>query len=410
MGSQARLVMVVLATMVASVFMTKTVDAQILGTRDTWAVSDFEAKNGVSQAVGTTAAESVFNALENTEKYDLQSLDVIRRYAGDLGYVMPVTDATRLKRLGEASQSSRMVYGEVYAAQVVDVDGGRQGQVAIRVLVLNVASGRIVNGAAVSGMSDKRDASTPDETLLRQAFESASYAAVEAIQARTIPQATVLNIIGEQILINRGSTSGFKVGDRLVLTRGTQLVAEATVTEMDADSAYLRVSRSYSGVRPGDKTESVVDVPIPTGNFNSNGSAQTTRPRSRGGNNNGVITALIVIALGILLFSQGSGGNNPAAANVTAEAMLNTGVTPGVRISWTRDRFFRGNENPFAWQVYREGVQTPVAVVPGQASFAIDDVLGSNSPGPSRPDYDFGGQIGGTECNNGSAPEGSATP
>jgi hypothetical protein len=142
----------------------------------------------------------------------------------------------------------------------------------------------------------------------------------------------------------------------------------------------------------------VFDVPTLRDNWSRSGQAQVSRER-RGGSNSGLVSLLLVLGLLAFLLFQGKGSNQDAVNNVFAEAVMQSNDVPGVRISWTRDSFFRGNNSgPVYYQVWRNGVNNvPVAVVPGTQANAIDDTLGSDAPVEW---YDFGGIIGGSRCDN----------
>jgi len=388
-----------LIAFVAVAMAPRTAYAQVVTAGEPVGVVDFVGKNGVDNAFGVQAAQAILDVMEDNPRFQMETLDRAYREMEDLGLVGPLESTRDLIRLGQAMEVGKIVHGEVYAARISEVGNGRRAEVSVRVLMTSVASGRVVNGAAVAGISAVRDAAVPDEQLLSDAFAAMAFDAMSQISSRTLPNAAVLNVLGGEVLLNRGETSGLKQGMALIITRGDQLVADATVSSTDADSAYVRVTRSYVGVRPGDKAEPLFTVPIPQSTINPDGSVKTRNNRS-GGNNNAVIGVVVLLVVAGLLFGQGRGSNNVAANNVTVEALTVSANNPGVKISWKRDAFFRGTQSGFAWQVYRNNNVTPVAVVDGSQSFAFDDLLGTHAPSDAGIGMFSGDELqGGITCN-----------
>jgi len=389
-----------LIAFVAVAMAPRTAYAQVVTAGEPVGVVDFVGKNGVDNAFGVQAAQAVLDVMEDNPRFQMETLDRAYREMEDLGLVGPLESTRDLIRLGQAMEVGKIVHGEVYAARITEVGNGKRAEVSVRVLMTSVASGRVVNGAAVAGTSAVRDNSFEDEQLLSDAFAAMAFDAMSQISSRTLPNAAVLNVLGGEVLLNRGETSGLKQGMTLIITRGDQLVADATVSSTDADSAYVRVTRSYVGVRPGDKAEPLFTVPIPQSTINPDGSVKTRNNRS-GGNNNAVIGVVVLLVVAGLLFGQGRGSNNVAANNVTVEALTVSANNPGVKISWKRDAFFRGTQSGFAWQVYRNNNVTPVAVVAGAQSFAFDDLLGTNAPNENGIGMFSGAELeGGITCND----------
>lgn len=368
-----------------------------------WAVIEFKVKGGQGEGLGRQAAEAMANGLGGNEAFEILPIDTASRQAGDLGLVEPVTESKNLIRLGQALEVERIIHGEVIDAVVRDVAGGKQGFVGLRVMVTNVASGRVVNGAAIVGKSDVRSGDVSNEQLIREAFNDAAFLASSQVLGRNVAQATILSILDDKVLMNRGATSGYGNGQRVVITRRGQFVAEATVTQLSPDDAYLRVQGMDSiGIRPGDKVEPLFEVPniVAVG---PQGEAQVRGGR-RSSDNSGIVATLILLVVVGFLVGGGKGGNNVGAGGVTAEAMIVSPNNPGIRVSWRRDSFFRGQQSVQLWQVYKLGVQTPVAVVPGDRGFAYDDTLQSDGPSTGNQYAVFTNGPGGATCANASIP------
>ena len=207
----------------------------------TWAVVDFVSKKGGS--FGTTAAEAVAGELAKTGKYDVVPQETVKRSMDTLGLQTPVTETTSILRLAQDLRASTVVRGELVDYQIKSVGGGKQASVALRVIVIDAASGLPVNGAALTGTSTVRTGDVSDETLVADALGTAANRAVSEIQARTLPTATILNTVDREALINKGLRSGFKDGQEVIIIRNREQVATAKITRAEADQAYVSYSR-----------------------------------------------------------------------------------------------------------------------------------------------------------------------
>ena len=71
--------------------------------------------------------------------------------------------------------------------------------------------------------------------------------AVAKIQSQVLPSATVLNTRNNEALINRGAREGFKDGQQVIVTRGREEVATATVFGTDNKDVTWSVRESDGG-------------------------------------------------------------------------------------------------------------------------------------------------------------------
>ncbi len=365
-----------------------------IDTLPTWAVVEFANLSGKGGKYGKVAADAVAAELSKTNRYDIVPADTVDRTMKELGYTPPLTRPDELIRLGQSLQqrASSIVSGEVVDYRVNNSGNGKQASVVLRVLVRDVASGLSVNGAAVIASSSVRTGDATDETLINEAIAQAAFMAVGEIVSRTLPNATVLNTLERTALINQGTRSGFTVGQEVVVLRGREQVAQALVSDVEPDSAYVRVTRQTKGIQPGDKVRVVFTVPEAKG-FNSKNVAKIEKPRRQKNNNNLVGLIIIVAILGFLLLN-GHGSNNTLTSDVTAEALMLGDDTAAVQINWRTDAFAKGNQQRFRWQIWRQDVSgAPVLVVDGANNSAIDD-----SRGRQVTWYDFGGLVGGSTC------------
>lgn len=385
--------------------------AQIVTETERYAVTDFGVRVPSSDLdLATEARDAIRGALAKVFDNNRETVpvDEVDRAVRELGLKAPFSRPADLIRLGDQLDANYIVTGEVANWRVVEAPGGKQAQVILTVYVRSVSTGIALNGAVITGRSAVRAEDTSVSSMLGEALTDGAFHAVNEMESKILPKGNVLNTIQNEALINRGARSGFRKDTRVIIMRGREQVAEGIVISVDPDSSFVRVTKFAKGVQPGDSVQTVVDVPTVVPVFNTDGTPKTRASRSSTGNQGLFSLVLVLVILGFL-FLGGRGSSNDPIGNVLAEAYTPS-VSPGVRISWTRDSFFRGNnEGPFRWQVWREGVNTnPVAVAAGSSSFAIDDTLGSNAPGTGTQWDDFDGISGGTTCDFEAPPGGDA--
>lgn len=389
----------------AMLCLTSTASAQI-ERNPVWAVVEFANLSGQGPAgLGASAAEAVANEFGRAGLFDVLPQETVAREVQTLGLVPPIRHMADLIRLGQNLQAETVVSGEIVRWRVNQIGEGRQADVLLRIEVRDVASGLTVNGAALQASSGVRTGDVSDETLLTEAFAAGASTGVREIMGRTLPEATVLNTLREEALINKGTRSGFMTGQTVIIIRARTQVAQAVVRNVDPDSGFIAVTRQIKGVQPGDKVRVIFAVPD-IRDFGRAGEAVVARTR-RVGNNAGLASLLLVLGLAAVLFMGGRGGQADLVTNPTARAVTTPGGIPGIEISWTRDSFLRGTQQVFAWQVWRDDVvASPVAVTVGADSRVIDDALGTRFPQAGHPWYDFDNQFGGTMCTITEPPEG----
>lgn len=366
--------------------------------RPRWAVVDFvdSSKKG-GDNLGAVAAEAVNAELVKIGKYDVEPQETVARKATELGLQQPVTDKTSLMRLAQDLRVGTLVAGEVKAWDIKNVDMGKRASVVVRVVVYDVASGIPVNGAALQSSSSVRPSDAPNDALLRDAIANAASLAVNKINTQTIPEGTVLNTQGsvgsdrDIALVNQGSRDGFRKDQMVIVTRGREQVATARVVDVEPEFATVKVTTPIKGITPGDRVRVVFEVPDIDARVSKDDSVRAPR-RSRG--DSGLISVLLILGVVALALSGGRGSDTDLAKDVSAEALSDVSGTPGVRVSWARDLFVRGNSQTYAWQVYRNDVLgSPVAVAPGNLSSVVD-----TSEARDVSYSDFGGQVGGNTC------------
>lgn len=346
-------------------------DAQI-ESQAQWTVIQFANKGKGGDAYGRMAADAVFGEFSKLGKYSLTPQDSVDRQMAELGFQPPLTRVEDQLRLASNLGANTVVAGEIKDWRIVDDNGGKRADVLVRVFVRDVASGQLVNGAAVGASSSRRMGEVSEETLLSEAFASAAFEIVRQVESNSLPNATVLNTLEKTALINQGARTGFKVGMNVIVLRGREQVAEATVSEVDPDSSFVKVTRSNKGVQPGDKVRAVFAVPDIKG-FGKDGSAVVAKAK-KAPNVTALLTLLLVLGLIYFLLQGNRSTDSSVIQDVGARAMLDNADNPAVEINWRPESFFTGgNQNRFAFQIWRDDVpDTPVLVVDGQLNVGRD--------------------------------------
>jgi hypothetical protein len=363
----------------------------------TWSVVEFRNRKSAGTQFGKTAAEAVSGELAKTGQYDVLPQATVQRAIETLGIASPPDGQTNLLRVASEIRSSTVVSGEIVDYRVVSGSAGKQALVQLQIVVTDVASGIPINGAVVKGESTVRPGDVSDETLINDAIVQGASQGIREIQQRQLPTGTVLNTLPDSALINRGQRSGFTVGQQVIVVRGREQVATATVSEVEPDSSTIRLSRLIKGIQPGDKVRAIFTLPEFRGGLDPNGNIKVVKPRSGRGSNTGLITALLVIGLVVALVGGPGGSSNDVVNDVSAQAMLypNVAGQPAVRISWSPNGFAGGRANRTAWQIWRDDVlDSPVLVVPGGSGSALDTQTVRNVS------YLNTGQVGGRSCDN----------
>lgn len=373
-----------------------------------WVVVEFVDRDNQKSPYGADAAQKVRDALANSPRADyvIETADTINRYIEELGLVAPVVEKTSLLRLAAHARAATLVTGELFSYHVEDVGGGRQAHVAMRVLVLDGASGLAVNGAVVERASSSvRSSSTEEGVLVNEALAAAADMAIAKIRTTSLPTATVLNTRNDDALINRGSRDGFKPNMEVLILRGREQVAVGVIGDVEPDSASVRITRSDRGIQPGDKVRPIFDVPRLTGPRNA--TAKPTTVKRRGSANVGPMITMALV-LGLLVFAlSGSNANRvDAAQDVSVRPMVDqSDGVQGNFVKWRLDFFFRSTQNNVQWQLWRNDIQNvPVKVTEGQNTQIIDKL---GETGNIQWD-NFNGNFSSSTCHHANRPTASA--
>ena len=345
-------------------------------TLPSWAVVDFVNRSPGDKGgfkIGALAADAVANELSKSGRYDVTPREQVARAIQSLNLVTPVTEHTSLMRLATEVSATSLVTGEVVNWQIRPAGNGKQADVIVRAIVRDVASGLPVNGSAQSASSSLRPGDTPDEVLLAEAFSLAASKIVGDVSNRSLPRGTVLNTFENQAFVNQGSRSGFKVGQQVIVYRGSEQVATARVIQVSYDDSTAEIVRSFKGMKPGDRVQVVFEVPNIEPGFFNDGSTKQVRPKVARSN-----TGFLQMLGAVFILAALMGGKNAnkqiIVAGVKAEAQ-NDFLTPGpaVKVTFGTNFLVRGNNQKFQFQVYRSDViGTPVLVAAGSARNVLD--------------------------------------
>ena len=355
--------------------------AQVEDEGDLYGVTEFGVqKKAADIDLGTEARTEFHREFDKSGKL-LAADDTVARNVTDLNLEVPIYKAGDVIRLGRAINPplAYIITGEVTNWKIETTKGGKSASVIMGVTVWDVAAGMKVNGAAVQGNSGIRPADSSDVVLLQGAVKAAAFSAVNEINKRILPKATILSTLNDTVYVNQGERSGFTKGQRVIIRRKREQVAEGEVKSTDPESCFVTVTKQTKGVRPGDKVNAIFDPPVPSGNFNngSNDRAPQKHKSTSTGGLSGLFQIILVIGLLGLLLGGGRSGNSTLVNNVTAEADLDNVGQPRVKVSWIPDAFIRGsNESaPVQWQVYRSGEPTApvISIFDPNARSGYDD-------------------------------------
>jgi len=356
------------------VFATPRAEAQ-LQELPQWAVLDMVDKTGKAPAsLGATAADAIRNELTKTGKYDTFPAEQINRAYTTLNLVPPVTQPISLLRLGAELKATTIVTSELHMFRFVKEGSLRRADVMVTIKVMDVASGINVNGSSVIAHSTLRPADTSDEVLLADAMQTAAAEVVRNVTSKELPFGTILNTYEGVAFINRGTRSGFKPGQELIVLRGREQVATAIVSEVEPDTSKVKILTSPKGVQPGDKCRAIfTEPPIKLSWPKGDSTTPRFEKKNMPGKNSGFYTLAIVLGLIAVAVLTSSGDQN-AAASIRAEAFGDVTGLPRVEINWSPDLFSKGTDRRVQWWVWRNDVVgIPVLVTAGSVIKAIDD-------------------------------------
>lgn len=230
-------------------------------------VLDFNNETKVGGALlGKVAAAQMSLQLSASESsnWDVIPQAQVEKRIQDLGIIAPYDRVDR-NRIATGVDADSVVYGVITEARVSSGPKPR-AYVKVRVLVEDVRTGVLINGATEEGTSTERAGFTGDsDILLEEALGKATFKAREFMDRFRLPEGTVLNttVIGvgqEQdldALINIGARQGVRRGMLMIVTRQREVVGQVKVVSVDSDISTARVTSSAQGVRPEDRVRAI---------------------------------------------------------------------------------------------------------------------------------------------------------
>lgn len=239
-------------------------------------VLDFNNKTTVGGALlGRMAAAQVSIQLSESQNWDVVPDAQVQRRIQDLGLRPPFDRVARVQ-VGSGVDAAAAVYGDVSDARVTDSKVAGQATtiafVRIKVMVEDLSTGVLMNGAIAEGSSTPRVSFNGDaDVLLEEALGKAAFKAREFMDRFRLPEGTVLNTTvvgtGQELdaLINIGARQGVRRGMEMIVTRQKQLVGRCRVVAVDSDISSARVFANTQGVRPEDRVRAIFnfsDFPV----------------------------------------------------------------------------------------------------------------------------------------------------
>jgi hypothetical protein len=228
-------------------------------------VLDFNNKTKVGgQLLGRLAAAQMSLQLSESDNWFVIPDAQVQRRIQELNLQAPFDRPARVQ-IANGIDATGTVYGTVLEARVSG-QPTPQAYVKLQVVVEDINTGVLINGAIAEGASTPRMGFTGDaDILLEEALGKAAFKARESMDRFRLPEGTVLNttvvggVDGQQIdaLMNIGARQGVRRGMEMIVTRQRQLVGRVKVVSVDADISTGTVLENTQGVRPEDRVTAI---------------------------------------------------------------------------------------------------------------------------------------------------------
>jgi hypothetical protein len=228
-------------------------------------VLDFNNKTKVGgQLLGRLAAAQMSLQLSESDNWFIIPDAQVQRRIQELNLETPFDRPARVQ-IANGIDATGVVYGSVLEARVSG-QPTPQAYVKVQVVVEDVSTGVLINGAIAEGVSTPRMGFTGDaDILLEEALGKAAFKARESMDRFKLPEGTVLNttvvggVDGQNIeaLVNVGGRNGVRRGMEMIVTRQRQLVGKVKIVNVDSDISTARVLENTQGVRPEDRVTAI---------------------------------------------------------------------------------------------------------------------------------------------------------
>ncbi|MCC6485788.1 MAG: hypothetical protein IT209_13185 [Armatimonadetes bacterium] len=358
---------------------TSVVLAQVQGA-DYVAVLDFaNASRSGGQMPARLATDAVAVELAKSDKFTVASRRQIADAMNNLD-LQPPLNVTSIVRLAKELGVSSVITGTLRSVEFTN--NPRQAKVEMEVRMLDAETGEAMNGAIARGQSTPVPNFTgDDDVLLTQAINNAAYVGVNTMLSYIIPEATVLNSIGDdRVLLNKGAQDGIRRGMEMLVSRDGETVGRIRILEVSNNDATANVlPGSTRGVHPQDKARAIFKLPdVATGGFGESPSTVSGGVVGGGKKRGTGRVAGLLLGLGILALlasqskSSESVGPGGAATGLRAEA-TSAMSSPAVRVTLDPSRFAR--TGLIQYKIWRDDLPTPVFGVDPNISMVNDPDL-----------------------------------
>ncbi len=226
---------------------------------------DFNNKTTVgAQLLGKMAAAQMSLQLRESQNWDVIPDAQVQRRIQELNLKTPYDRVNRVQ-IGNGVDASAVIYGSVTEARV-SAGATPQAYVRIQVLVEDLITGVLINGAVADGLSTPRMGFTGDaDILLEEALGKAAFKAREFMDRFRLPEGTVLNTtaVGTddkprlEAMINIGLRQGVRRGMEMIVTRLRETVGKVKITRVDSDLSTAEVTDNLQGVKPEDRVRAI---------------------------------------------------------------------------------------------------------------------------------------------------------
>jgi len=228
-------------------------------------ILDFNNKTTVgAQLLGKLAAAQMSLQLRESQNWDVIPDAQVQRRIQELNLKTPFDRVNRVQ-IGNGVDASAVIYGNVTEARVTS-GATPQAYVRIQVLVEDLITGVLINGAIADGLSTPRMGFTGDaDVLLEEALGKAAFKAREFMDRFRLPEGTVLNTtaIGTddnprlEAMLNIGLRQGVRRGMEMIVTRLKETVGKLKITRIDSDLCTAEVTDNLQGVKPEDRVRAI---------------------------------------------------------------------------------------------------------------------------------------------------------
>lgn len=315
--------------------------------------TDLRTKNTSPLAI--QARDAVFNELQATGQGRFNPIPEkeVRNEAKLIGIRVPSSPSQPanftkpdLVRLAKALHADGIVRGEVNTAVNKK---GVPSTVAIQARVEDAATGDAINGSTQILNIKQRPGEAVEEAVTRTVADT-GLSVVRQMVARQTVTGTVLNVNVDNIIINRGTRDGLKVGDELLIlqyqpdgsfiSKGKIKIARAYATDSECDAV------SNLGISPENIARGLYRPEFEI-NLQNLGNSTATSSKV---NFSSIGRTLSVIGLGVLIAVAVKGGQT-SVTNVTAEPTSESNSP----VVWVRfgDNIF-GQAGVLQYKIYRD--------------------------------------------------------